>query len=62
MKGAIISIVLFILVIATVSFLASIGKNKRLSLNQKVLWSIVVIILPIVGGVFYFIRKGEANV
>ena len=61
MKGSVISIILLILVIATVSFLALIIKNKRLSLNGKMFWSAIVIFLPIIGGVIYFARKGETN-
>lgn len=61
MKGSIVSIVLLALVIVTVSFLALIVKNKRLSLNRKLFWLAIVIFLPIVGGVIYFTRKGEAN-
>lgn len=61
MKGSVISIVLLVLVIATVLFLALIVKNKRLSLNGKLFWSAVMVFLPIVGGVIYFTRKGEAN-
>ena len=61
MKGSILSIILFALVIAAVSFLAVIVKNKRLSFNGKLFWAAIVIFLPIVGGVVYFTRKGEAN-
>lgn len=61
MKGSIISIVLLALVIAAVSFLTLIIKNKRLSLNGKIFWAAIVIFLPIVGGVVYFTRKGETN-
>jgi len=61
MKGLIVSIVLSALVITTVLLLALIIKNKRLSLKGKLFWSAIVIFLPIVGGVVYFTRKGEAN-
>lgn len=61
MKGSIISIVLLALVIATVSFITLIVKNKTLSFNGKIFWSAIAIFLPIVGGVIYFTRKGEAN-
>ena len=61
MKGSIISIVLLVLVIATGLFLTLIIKNKKLPFNKKIFWSAIVIFLPIVGGVIYFTRKGEAN-
>lgn len=61
MKALIISAVILILTIATVSFLAMIVKNKGLSINKKILWSVLVVFLPIVGGFIYLTRKGEAN-
>ena len=61
MKEPIISIVLLVLVIATGLFLTLIIKNKKLSVNKKMLWAAIAVFLPIVGGVVYFTRKGEAN-
>ncbi len=61
MKGLTISIVLAILLVVTVLFLMSIIKNKRLSIDKKVLWAAIVIFFPIIGGIVYFTRKGEAN-
>lgn len=58
MKEWTVLIVLLALVIAAVLFITLIVKNEKLSFKGKILWSAIVIFLPMVGGVVYFTRKG----
>lgn len=61
MKSLLILVILLVLIIVTISFLVLIVRNKRLPINGKIFWAAIVIFLPIIGGVIYFTRKGEAN-
>lgn len=61
MKSVAVSLILLILTVATISYLVLIIKNKNLSMNKKLLWTILIIFLPIIGGTIYLAKKGESN-
>lgn len=54
----IIFIMLALLTVMALAYIAAIIKNRDLSLNKKAGWAIVVLLIPIIGGIAYLNRKG----
>lgn len=61
MSSSVVFFALFILATLAFYYLMLVFRNKALSFSKKLIWSIFVLIIPIIGGVIYSIKKGKLN-
>lgn len=57
--GIIVSAILLILAGATIFYIASVAKNRNLPIDKKLIWMVLILFAPIIGGIIYTAKKGE---